>query len=571
MANRKVFISFLGTGNYVESLYSINGKITNPVRFVQEALIKNLCDTWTADDRILIFCTEKAKQLNWNDNGHDRVQEEIEKIGLQSRLMSLDLNVPFDAVDIKEGFSEKEIWSIFNVVYDHLKEGDELYFDVTHAFRSIPMFSTILFNYAQLLKGTKLKAVHYGAFESLGPAFELRKKPLNERGIAPILDLMPIAKLQDWTMAANSFLKYGKMQHIGKVIYETAPNQEIQKSKAKIKDFEDGIATCRGNEIKEALVPNELAKRLTMLLESNSPEPVKEISHVLLSKLVEFGKDATANLKAAIDWCLSYGLTQQAYTLAQESILTILCDRFKDLKNNITFYSTSKTEQEREFRKFFSSLLGMNKDVVGKPLLYEGTVKHNYRIANKFFSLDWLNELRKPYNSIVKNRNDINHAGFVGTTISKALINNAAKHINECWEIVTQRELTLPEIEKKGENVFINFSNHPSKYWEDAQIKAAKELGATIEDIDFPQINPDMDNEHLDELAQQYLERFIERSEDADITVHVMGEMVFTYKIVTKLMALGILCVASTTERKVSYQDDGTKTTSFSFVKFRDY
>ena len=78
MAYRKVFISFLGTGNYVESLYSITGKITNPVRFVQEALIKNLCDTWTADDRILIFCTEKAKQLNWNDNGHDRVQEEIQ-------------------------------------------------------------------------------------------------------------------------------------------------------------------------------------------------------------------------------------------------------------------------------------------------------------------------------------------------------------------------------------------------------------------------------------------------------------------------------------------------------------
>lgn len=35
---RKVFISFLGTNNYVQCRYDINGVVSAPVRFVQEAL-----------------------------------------------------------------------------------------------------------------------------------------------------------------------------------------------------------------------------------------------------------------------------------------------------------------------------------------------------------------------------------------------------------------------------------------------------------------------------------------------------------------------------------------------------
>ena len=191
--SRKVFVSFLGTNNYVECRYDIKGVVSAPVRFVQEALIENLCKEWTADDRILIFCTSKektgengSKEINWFDNGQSRVSDELEKIGLQHRLQDLQtcigLKAQIEEHDIEAGFSEEEIWSIFDTVYAKLQPNDQIFFDVTHAFRSIPLFSIVLFNYSKFMKETRLMSIMYGAFEKLGPAFKVKEQPVDERG-----------------------------------------------------------------------------------------------------------------------------------------------------------------------------------------------------------------------------------------------------------------------------------------------------------------------------------------------------------------------------------------------------
>ena len=95
---RKVFISFLGTNNYVQCRYDINGVVSVPVRFVQEALIEHWCKEWTEQDRILIFCTSKettgengSKEMNWLDNGQGRISDDSEKIGLQHRLLDFKM------------------------------------------------------------------------------------------------------------------------------------------------------------------------------------------------------------------------------------------------------------------------------------------------------------------------------------------------------------------------------------------------------------------------------------------------------------------------------------------------
>ncbi|MBW1982608.1 MAG: TM1812 family CRISPR-associated protein, partial [Deltaproteobacteria bacterium] len=67
----KIYISFLGTSNYIECTYYY--KNTDPVRnvrFVQEATLKTFCSDWTADDKIFIFTTDEAYSKNWLDNGH---------------------------------------------------------------------------------------------------------------------------------------------------------------------------------------------------------------------------------------------------------------------------------------------------------------------------------------------------------------------------------------------------------------------------------------------------------------------------------------------------------------------
>ena len=56
-----------------------------------------------------------------------------------------------------------------------------------------------------------------------------------------------------------------------------------------------------------------------------------------------------------------------------------------------------------------------------------------------------------------------------------------------------------------------------------------------------------------------------------EVTIHIMGEMTFTFRLVEKLKAAGIRCVASTSERVVQELSDGKKVVQFSFVRFREY
>ena len=118
--------------------------------------------------------------------------------------------------------------------------------------------------------------------------------------------------------------------------------------------------------------------------------------------------------------------------------------------------------------------------------------------------------------------------------------------------------------------MLVNFSNHPSRYWDYKQREASQNYGELI-DMPFPQISPSATVDELQKLTQQYVQRITSLGTLKEITVHIMGEMTFTYMVVTKLKELGISCVASTTERKTSYGEDGTKLSEFSFVKFREY
>ena len=51
----------------------------------------------------------------------------------------------------------------------------------------------------------------------------------------------------------------------------------------------------------------------------------------------------------------------------------------------------------------------------------------------------------------------------------------------------------------------------------------------------------------------------------------VQGEFRLAHALVRKLQQIGIVCVAATTHREVVEQSEGTKTTRFNFVRFREY
>lgn len=118
--------------------------------------------------------------------------------------------------------------------------------------------------------------------------------------------------------------------------------------------------------------------------------------------------------------------------------------------------------------------------------------------------------------------------------------------------------------------MLFNLSNHPSANWPSMQLQAALEQYGKIQDIDFPHIDPHWAADEVLQLAENYYSS-IKKSVPYSAAVHIMGELTFTFALVQKLKAAGIPCIASTTERKIINEENGNKTSAFTFVRFRQY
>lgn len=117
--------------------------------------------------------------------------------------------------------------------------------------------------------------------------------------------------------------------------------------------------------------------------------------------------------------------------------------------------------------------------------------------------------------------------------------------------------------------MLLNLSNHPSTAWSEEQLRAGREQYSEVQDMPFPNVPPEADLEEVGRLAADYAHRICALSPRL-LAVHVMGEMTFTYQLVSLLREAGVMCVASTTVRDV-VEEDGVKISRFRFVRFRPY
>lgn len=440
---RKVFISFLGTNNYLQTYYELNGVLSSPVRFIQQALIELLCQEWTEEDCVMVFYTggdNGAYKKNWLDSGHKRFHEneDLESIGLETTLKNMNLRMSINGYEISEGFSEKEIWNIFQCVYDKLQDYDEIYFDVTHAFRSIPIFSAVLFNYARFMKQTRLVSILYGAFEKLGPVYSVKELPLEQR-VAPIVDLTSLVELQNTNVAASNFVEFGKIGTIAEqlemeALQESEKQQSIynaiQCMKSELTKLDSYIQTCCMNDIRKGEYVGRILNQFDTVMQA---EHLQISEKLLLMKIKEHlskfkPRSTDDNIAAAVEWAYQYDMIQQAYTLGQEFIIS-----------RMFFLLREKNPYERnrqKFRLFVANLLSVPEYVVA----YEGELAKYPDLAADLLTLPWLVSLRKEYCVLRKNRNVLNHAqgGRKGMALLKKEFRTS---FDECIRIINNIKL----------------------------------------------------------------------------------------------------------------------------------
>lgn len=336
--NRKVFISVLGLGNYSSCFYTRIDKEfkSKEVRYIQEATLDYLTKTeeWNSSDVAYILLTHGAEKKNWVDNGHVRPETNlpIEQSGLKTQLERMKL--PFPVIPIKnlpDGNDEKEIWMIFEQVFKLLQENDELYFDLTHGFRYLPMLILVLGNYSKFLKNIVVKSITYGNYEARN----------RERNEAAIIDLHPLSDLQDWTFASANFLKNGNItqlknlcdQNLKPILKEAKGSNlaatTLKKYMAALERVVNDMNTCRGINIIQGNNINELFY-LSSQLTDVIIEPLKPVIEKMRDSFTEFMP--SPNIKngyLAAKWCFDNQLYQQALTILHETIISHICESEK--------------------------------------------------------------------------------------------------------------------------------------------------------------------------------------------------------------------------------------------------
>ena len=120
---------------------------------------------------------------------------------------------------------------------------------------------------------------------------------------------------------------------------------------------------------------------------------------------------------------------------------------------------------------------------------------------------------------------------------------------------------------------FVNFSNHPSEHWSEAQREAALSLcgSETITDIPFPQVAGAATAEEISGIARNCTADILAQH---PAVVMRMGETGVCFQVVSMLKRHGIRIVYSCSDRQAeeSITESGTEKHSvFRFVQFREY
>lgn len=388
--SRKVFISFLGTSFYEKTYYYVTDEDKNsvsPTRFAQIASLEKYATDFSKEDKILIFTTEKALQ-NWEDNTHHNwKKEKVFYRGLKSRLADISMDIPYDNIMIPDGSSPEEIWEIFTCVFKHIEDNDDIIFDITHGFRSLPMLNMVLINYAKLLRNINVSGIYYGAYEA--------KEKIDGKTFSPIWDLIDFERLQEWTNAAQMFLKAGAAENLSQMMQERniVGHEEI-------KNFSREILTNRGIPLTAGISAIPIKN---ILLDDKNKEihpVVKPIFELIKKQFVNYEENNVLNGLYAVKWCIDHDLIQQAYTLMSEFLPTYI----------LTYIGYEI--DDKNARNTVNGFLGIN----GKKekFRFNEVIKDKQiDILNKVSEIPYLKDLCKRSRSInPQNRDDINHGGF---------------------------------------------------------------------------------------------------------------------------------------------------------------
>lgn len=209
-------ITFLGAARAFETTYVMPDGREHTGPFFGVALAR-----FYPNLSLKVFVTEKARETHWDN----------------FRELTEDLVAEIDPVDIPDCADEAQMWTLFQSVVDSVNDGEEVIFDITHGFRSLPFLSFLAAAYLRTVKHVKLEAVLYGNFEARDQSVTPNR--------APVIDLTEFVSLLDWMTAADRFIRFGDGQDLARQLERTKPDPRVA-SKEALSDWTRNVGKIGG-------------------------------------------------------------------------------------------------------------------------------------------------------------------------------------------------------------------------------------------------------------------------------------------------------------------------------------
>ncbi|MGK7926273.1 MAG: TIGR02221 family CRISPR-associated protein [Spirulina sp.] len=268
------------------------------------------------------FCKEKNLELD--EDYYLMLGETIKNLDYTSPLNVLDLSRlelalgdRSQCILIKYGITESELQEnldkIMQIV-NYLEDGDELYIDITHSFRSLSLFLFLVLTFLNDLtseRNIKIKGIYYGMLDII-----------RELKYAPIVNLQSLFDLTQWIKGAYSLKEFGN----GYLIAQLLDRQDESELARDIRNLSDAI------NINYLPTIQQRANKLRQTLKKQESSPFKYLKNILDKFVSQFSdktntstKESDFQLKLA-KWYFKNKRYATGYITLEEAILTYLCE-----------------------------------------------------------------------------------------------------------------------------------------------------------------------------------------------------------------------------------------------------
>jgi len=439
-------------------------------------------------------------------------------------------------VRIPAGRAPAELWQQFEFIKEELRGAQgPVMLDITHGFRSQPFFAAAVATFVHAVdeKPPELR-VCYAAYDA--------KEDL-KTGVAPIWELTEFVTLLDWSRALAMFLKTGRAEEAGKATEHLG--RDLKKTW-----FQSG---------KQGEEPNlkELGEALTQF---GADLETLRTGDLLLGR---------GSMNSSASRLLSATQEAKEHVAKYAPPLADILDRVVGMAKPIAGAGSdlSGPEGRKAIVKLAELYLRLGRYLEAAATAREGWVNlYAPKTALAPGAPDFDSKEREraekrahehdpAFREVTDRRNDFLHAQYRPSTQRAADIAETVKSLVEKLRNASRGAC------------FVNLSNHPSAKWDEMQTKAARELAERIEDIAFPAVPPDADEEAISALAEECAAKVPPETSHA----LVQGEFTFTVELVRRLQTRGITCLAATSKREVAEDGDGRRMSTFRFVRFRAY